>query len=737
MADNEKIGLEAVFESEDFQQGIADYNSAISDSVGITSDGAGAMQDSFAGLSSAIDQMASDTSASLSDFSQGVTDADGEISSSTTSMEDSFQSISGAVSETSSAVDGEAGNIEASMQEAADSVDGSSGDIDESMTTVSDSASETASNTKQSTDSMADDFDAVSSAGKVAFGALAAAIALVTAELLLSADAASESQDVMAELEFQVNKSGDATGITKDQVLEMADAMSQVVPIDDEVITQAITMGMRFDNVNKDNIQPLLSAAADLSVSTGKTLPAAMKELALAFADPEKAARLLKDANITLTDAQTAQLKKWKETGNTTAYQSFLMEQLNGKIGGLAETMGGTASGKIKIMQTALGNMQEELGGGFLDAISEGATAVTKFASDPQVHADLKLLGQLLGQVASAVVSGAISMATVLSQNQGIIVGVLAAITFALLALAAAAVVVFFATAEISIPLLAIGAVIAVWAAAIGAAVAFVATAWIQNWGDIQGKTAAVWSFLQPIFGAIAAVLQAVVGIAISSLMMQWNALVTVMKIVAAWVNANIMPLFNAVANLIRAVVAFQLRELGLAFTAMMQAGQAVEGWINQNLLPVFNAIGEVVDNVLMPILEPLANFLLGPLAAAFGGIGAAVQLLIDLINNLANALDGLAIPPNLTPGSPTPFEMGLRGINQQLDELAGAALPAVRHEMEIMGSVRELNSASGSGSVSNVTNTNQSTRTYIFGPKINSTNRNNGVLNLLNGLST
>lgn len=38
---------------------------------------------------------------------------------------------------------------------------------------------------------------------------------------------------------------------------------------------------------------------------------------------------------------------------------------------------------------------------------------------------------------------------------------------------------------------------------ALGAAVALLAVAWQNNWGDIQGKTEAVWNVLQPIFQAI------------------------------------------------------------------------------------------------------------------------------------------------------------------------------------------------------------------------------------------
>lgn len=55
-----------------------------------------------------------------------------------------------------------------------------------------------------------------------------------------------------------------------------------------------------------------------------------------------------------------------------------------------------------------------------------------------------------------------------------------------------------------------------------------------------------------------------------------------------------------------------------------------------------------------------------------------------DMVGNLGKAFLDFVLPDVLTPGSPTPFETGLVGINRALDKLSGASLP--RFNAQISG---------------------------------------------------
>jgi len=757
------------------------------------------------------------------------------------------------------------------------------------------SVKDASSNTESGASTMSAAFDGLSAVGAIAFTAIGAGIAAMTAELYLAVDAAMETEQVMARMEFVVGNVGDRTGVTTEDVLALADSLSQILPIDDEIITSAITMGLTFDGVTKDNIEPLIAAAADLATWTGKDLPATMKELSMAISDPDKAMRLLRDANITLTDAEMKTLKAFKDTGDTAGATTFLLNELKEKgIIGLGEAMGETAQGKMTIMQTALGNIQEALGGGLLNALSGVFDRITVFANDPQTVTFFTDLGVKIGDFAEKmiarlpdIITSIESVVTWLSNNKPIIAGVLAAIGVAMLAFG------YTAAAAGIAAMAGLWPVIAVMAA-VGAAVALLYKAWTENWGGIQQKTAKLWAQLKPMFdklqvwlavnipkalkvlsdfwtktllpamqtvfewivnnafpiieeliawleenlpraiktlsdfwtktllpaikavgdfidnvlipiltvlrdwletylanalntlsalwtnillpamtavynfittilipafNAIATVISGVLTAAITTLSAVWTGvLLPAITAVYNFIQNFIMPVFNAVANLMDAVVGLAVRVLaGLWQNVLLPALSAVWGFIQNNIISVFNTVASVISgvlssaitalsnlwtNVLLPAitrvrdaLEPLASFLSGVLQSAFEGIRDIIQWVIDKINALADAISNIVLPPWLTPGSPTPFEMGLRGINAELAKLARASLPAIQHQMNLLATVRDVPSASSRSMGASISNSSQRTSNYLYGTNFNIPGPS-GVIETLQGLS-
>lgn len=73
-------------------------------------------------------------------------------------------------------------------------------------------------------------------------------------------------------------------------------------------------------------------------------------------------------------------------------------------------------------------------------------------------------------------------------------------------------------------------------------------------------------------------------------------------------------------------------------------------------------------------------------LVAAIEGIGRAIQGVIGWIGNLASSFMSLRIPDWLTPGSPTPFELGLRGINNEMKRVVDGVLPSFSAEFAMQG---------------------------------------------------
>jgi hypothetical protein len=643
--------------------------------------------------------------------------------------------------------------------------------------------SDASQNTEEAGSLMSNVWEGLQSVGAIALEAIAAGVTAFATALGFAVDAALDAEDVIARVEFVTDNLAERTGVASDEVLAMADSLSQVVPIDDEVIASAIAMGLTFDGVNEDNIQPLTDAAADLSEWTGKDLPGAMKELSLAITDPDRAMRLFKDANITLTDEQEKTLKKLEETGDTAGTTSFILEQLANKgILGLAEVMGDTAKGKMTIMQTALGNLQESAGTGLLDALGGVFDKVTEFANDPKTIKFFTDLGKRIGDFASNLLDKAPDIMTAIDNlgqwfedNQPLIVGVLAAIGVAIAAFAVTVVTSAISAAVALAPII-LAMVL------IGAGAALLYTAWTENWGGIQEHMAALWATIQPILQSlwdwlsinvpialqylselwttvllpaiqelfswivtnliplwisIIEWLQVNIPAAISALSAFWtNTLLPAIQTVWSWIDTNLMPLFEAISELMSVVMTLAVTALaGLWQNVLLPALQEVGNWLSANVLPVFESLSDTINNDVMPALKPFADFMSGALKSAFDGITTTIQKVIDWVEELTESLGNMQLPWWATPGSPTPFEIGLRGMNDELKRMANATIPAVTHEMNVLGTVRDVPGANSSASNGRVSSSTSSVKNYLFGANFN-VNNSNGLLDILNGLA-
>lgn len=77
-----------------------------------------------------------------------------------------------------------------------------------------------------------------------------------------------------------------------------------------------------------------------------------------------------------------------------------------------------------------------------------------------------------------------------------------------------------------------------------------------------------------------------------------------------------------------------------------------------------------------------------GPVLLAIAAVAGpstafdAVKKVRDWLGRLADAIRGIKLPDWLTPGSPTPFEIGLRGIADALSVITRAQLPRLESRL-------------------------------------------------------
>lgn len=220
-----------------------------------------------------------------------------------------------------------------------------------------------------------------------------------------------------------------------------------------------------------------------------------------------------------------------------------------------------------------------------------------------------------------------------------------------------------------------------------------------QAGGFIQGTLipvfAGIWNWLATsIPQAISTVSGVFTGVLIPALTAAWG-----------WISANLLPLLGALANVIGAGINLALTAMagiwqnvllpaittvaniiGTVLNVALSAMAAI--WAGVVLPPLLQVIG-VIQSSLTPVLQTLGGiaeevggYVGSKLAGGFDAVAAAIQAVIGWLNDLAGMLKNIKLPSWMTPGSPTPWEIGLIGVTDAMKALSGVGLPQLQAAM-------------------------------------------------------
>lgn len=220
---------------------------------------------------------------------------------------------------------------------------------------------------------------------------------------------------------------------------------------------------------------------------------------------------------------------------------------------------------------------------------------------------------------------------------------------------------------------------------AIVAAVGLLSAAWTGNWLGIRDVITQVWDgYIKPAFEALWAFLSTTIPAALQTLSGFWTGtLLPAIQVVWSFIQDNLFPLFAAVADFMSAVLGVAVTALaGLWQNVLMPPLQAVYGFFQDNILPIFKVIGDYLKKTLQPVFESFSGFLSGKMVSALKAITSAIGKVVDYLQDMASALNNLDLPDWLTPGSPTPWEIGLVGINKAMRDL-NLQLPVLAKQLD------------------------------------------------------
>lgn len=252
------------------------------------------------------------------------------------------------------------------------------------------------------------------------------------------------------------------------------------------------------------------------------------------------------------------------------------------------------------------------------------------------------------------------------------------------------------AVAAISSPLLIVIAVIA----AVAAAAYLLYLAWINNWGGIQEKVAAVWAWLEPILTNLWTWLSTNIPLAIQALSNLWTGtLLPAIMAVWGWLSGTLFPFLQALASFISSVFSVVLTAMaGIWQNVLQPALMAVFNVLSAQLMPLFQLLASFWQNILQPIVAKLASWIGGQLVQSFANLSNTLKVVTEWLNKVASTLNGMKLPAWMTPGSPTPWEIGLLGVNDALKKVSNIGLPQLNASMTGINTPALASGAIGGG---------------------------------------
>jgi len=160
--------------------------------------------------------------------------------------------------------------------------------------------------------------------------------------------------------------------------------------------------------------------------------------------------------------------------------------------------------------------------------------------------------------------------------------------------------------------------------------------------------------------------------------------LVSLFNVFAGSLMSALAPILNTVVGILVQLIGQLTPLLEMLMPPLIELLGSILGLVNA-LLPIFmmilsEAIIPLIELLLPPLINllekvvtvatDLANWLSNHLKPAFDSISNAISGVVNWVNSLISKLTSIKLPDWLTPGSPTPFELGLRGIASALKEV-------------------------------------------------------------------
>lgn len=411
-----------------------------------------------------------------------------------------------------------------------------------------------------------------------------------------SVAAFAESEEAQAQLNAAYAKFPALAGGNADSLRALNEELARKTKFDDDATASGQAVLAQFD-LTEDQLKRLTPLMQDYAERTGKDLPTAAADLGKAV---KGQGRALKVVGV-----------NFKDTGTAAGNFEQLVSGLDKKVGGLAETAGGTTSGKLKILGNQFGELQETVGAKLVPAL-------------------LALASVLLGIV---------DFIGNLSPGVQTAIGVLAALAAVVFVVVKAVKAWQAAQLALNVVLNAnpIGLIIIAIAAFVAALViAYQKVGWFRAFVDksfaiVKAVIVGVFNWVKQNWPLLLAILTGPIGLAVLAITKNWDKIKAGVTAVKDWIVRQ----FNAVTSFLGGLPG----KVGAAASAIWNA-------LKRGLKEAVDWIIRQIDRALGPIDEIAGKLggLVGKIGDVAGSIGGALGSIPGFASGVNNFRGGLAV---------------------------------------------------------------------------------------------
>lgn len=224
---------------------------------------------------------------------------------------------------------------------------------------------------------------------------------------------AEEAQAGMAQLEAVLKSTGDAVGMTKDELLDLSEALSAsngMSKFSDDAVLAGENLLLTFTNIGQEVFPMATQAMVDMAQAMGTDVKGGAIQLGKALNDPVAGISALSRVGVTFTSQQRDMIQAMVDAGDVAGAQKIILAELGKEFGGSALAAAQTFEGRMNTLSEAFNGVKQSVG----EALMPVLESVIGWLTSPEVLAGIQnvALGlvdgighavEFIGQVAQTV----------------------------------------------------------------------------------------------------------------------------------------------------------------------------------------------------------------------------------------------------------------------------------------------------------------------------------------------